>query len=158
MQLAIEYASLRKEVWAWYWRSWLQRLWKFHALIFACVVVTASLVMFDGPPPNKFSVLVALVSVGLVPLIFLILYPMIRFKPERRSLIVDDNGFETSIGKRHAKLAWSEVSEVIDDDETIVFQGRNGNAMIIPRRAFGSPSERDDFLSFVRNSIGSHGS
>ena len=143
MPTTIEYRSSRKEVWSWYWRTWRQSLWKFHLLIFlafagGCYAASDSVIL---------SVVVALVPVSLLPL-----YPQLRFKSELRTLTAGEDGIDTTIGRKHCKVPWIDVAIVKEDDAGRLFiQRKNGNAFIIPPRAFDSDAERTAFGDLIRH-------
>ncbi len=73
------------------------------------------------------------------------LWPQIRFKPQVRTLELDESGYRTSIGRINGTRRWSEIRSVHDDGDTIVITSRNGNAMLIPQRAFGEGVDRQQF-------------
>ena len=152
MTFKIEYASKRSEVWNWYWRSWLRSLWKVHLAAF--LVVSASVyVLAGGQSRSVWSVFDA-IGIGVLTVSVMPLYPQLMFKPQVRVFEVDADGIQTSIAKRSAKLAWGDIRSISEDQGYIVFTGKNGNAFIIPPRAFASPIMQDEFLSFVRRSMG----
>jgi hypothetical protein len=81
-------------------------------------------------------------------------YPLAMFKPQERQLTIDGAGIETSIGTRHGRVEWDDVSEIADQDGVIVVQRTNGNAFLIPARAFATPAERRNFLAAARAAWG----
>lgn len=74
------------------------------------------------------------------------LWPQIRFKPQVRTLEIDESGYRISIGRINAARGWSEIRSVHDDGDTVVITTRKGNAMLIPRRAFGNSIDRKQFV------------
>lgn len=90
------------------------------------------------------SLLIALLIVG-----FFILFPQIMFKPQMRTLTVSKNGIETSIGKMDKHVDWKEINKIENSGETIAIIRKNLNAFLVPRRAFGTEQERNDFLTKV---------
>ncbi|MBY0582484.1 MAG: YcxB family protein [Sphingomonas sp.] len=149
MSIAISYASTRAEVWQYYWRLWRARLWKTHLLVFMAVGILTYLML----PIEARSGLSAMGKVGLAgssPLIFLILYPMLRFKPQVREVKLDQKGITTSIGRRHGDIPWSDVAAVDADESSLVIRCSNLNALIVPARAFANPEKRAEFEAFVR--------
>jgi hypothetical protein len=90
------------------------------------------------------AIAAALLSVAWLPLV-----PLIAFKPQERSLYVDERGLKTEIGKRFGERTWSEVKSVRDHDGSVVVTVTNGNAFIVPRRAFATEAERAEFLARV---------
>jgi hypothetical protein len=72
------------------------------------------------------------------------------FKPQERTLIVDNDGVRTTIGKQSGSKSWREISSISEEQGTIVLSSRKMNALIVPPRAFGSEEARADFLDFVK--------
>lgn len=146
----LKYATTRAEVWRWYWRAWARPrgLWRFHILIGASVALGVAMGHgFVGS--NGWSVARTGLEATLVTIVLLALWPQIRFKPQVRTLEVDESGFKTSIGKLTGSRRWSQIGTVVDDGDTVVLGLRNGNAMLIPRRAFGG-LDRQQFVADVR--------
>jgi hypothetical protein len=139
--LSVRYHSRRGEVWSAYGRLWRERLWKRH-LAFAAMVV-AGLLLFGGLPasPGRWAA-IALVALAL-PL-FQTLYPQLAFKPQERVLTLDASGIVTTIGKRAGEVPWSEVAEV-HQGENVTITLTNGNAFVVPARAFASEEEQRRF-------------
>jgi hypothetical protein len=75
---------------------------------------------------------------------------MIQFKPQTRTLTVDEQGIATEIGSKSGTRSWREIRSVADEDGAIVIVGKNKNAFIVPARAFESDAERVDFLNYSR--------
>lgn len=148
MQISISYASQRSEVWRWYWQAWWRGLWRVHLLIFVAVAISASMLIYGGLPQDilAFGVVAA---IGVLPLIGLVLFPMWKFKPQERTLHVDEHGIETEIGHLSASVPWSDVANVREDGDSLVIQRRNLNAFIVPARAFPSDKAQSEFRDFV---------
>jgi hypothetical protein len=157
MNIAISYASTRAEVWRYYWRLWRARLWKIHLSIF---VVVATLTYFHLPPGARSGISGTwkILLAGGAPLIFLICYPMLRFKPQVREVMLNEEGITTSIGRRTGDIPWKDVAALDFDESSIVIRGANLNALIIPNRAFSSPEGRAKFETFVRAHANADGS
>jgi hypothetical protein len=81
--------------------------------------------------------------------LFFTLYPQVAFKPQERTLIVDESGVKTTIGSKTATRAWREIMEVGDDGEAVVLVVETGNAFIVPARAFRDDAQRQEFLEAV---------
>ena len=90
MSFKIEYASRRGEIWNWYWRAWRKRLWKTHLLTFLAVGVAAMAGLSAKGrgtiSPTSFLVAPAF---GLLSILWMPIYPQLRFNPQVRSLKVD---------------------------------------------------------------------
>ena len=148
----IRYASTRREIWQWYWRARAQPkgLWRYHVLIslLSAIGVTALEKRGTFDAGHFFFVFVA-TMLGCV--VLLPMWPQIRFKPSVRTLQIDENGFDTVIGRRSGARSWKDVRSVKDsDDGTIVITGLNNNAFIVPARAFASEEERLEFYGAAR--------
>jgi len=79
------------------------------------------------------------------PLIFavcvvalMVLYPQLRFKPQLRTLIIDENGLQTTIGKKNGVRAWREIASIQETSDFILVTTRGMNAFVIPTSAFAS--------------------
>ena len=147
----LTYSSTRAEVWRWYWKAWAapQGLWRFHALI----VLAFPLVLWitgaaTGDDPRV--VLRAVVIWAVSAVTFMIAWPQIRFKPQARILRVDARGWSTVIGTRSGARAWSEVAAIAERQDAVILVSTNGNALIVPNRAFTDSGQRAAFLSDVR--------
>lgn len=152
MSISINYASQRNEVWQWYWRTWRRSLWKTHFSIFIAVVVVASLGIFGGVPTG-WTGLALVGAIGILPLAGFVLFPMLKFKPEVRTLAVDGEGIATTIGKRSATIPWAEIADVREDGDALIIQRRNLNAFIVPARAFRSAEAKLQFRDFVKAKV-----
>ena len=152
MNFKIEYASRRSEVWAFYWRAWRQRLWKTHLIIFLAINLSFSIALFGGPPPSPSSFAIV-AAIGLLAIAWMPLFPLLMFKPKRRTLSINDTGIETTIGKKSAKRAWKDIKSVSEENGYLILLCRNGNAFIVPPRAFDSQSSQENFASFAKNAV-----
>jgi len=153
MSFKVEYASQRKEVWAWYYRAWRRELWKFHLTVFAGVSGLVAFLIMDNEGPTLPKMLLALacglVSVGWMPAI-----PMLMFKPQLRSVEIDQDGISTAIDGQSARRSWSEIQSIAQEDGYIVMLGHKGSAFLIPPRAFHDSDEQQRFLSFALDALG----
>ena len=148
MSQTIKYVSRRTEVMTWYWRMWRKRLWKTHLLMFASVALLASLLIFDGAPTSLSGALLV-ASVGLVPLVGFVLFPLVKFKPQERALSIDEQGIETTIGNISKSVPWTDIAGISVTHDNLIIQNRNLNAFIIPRRAFETSEAQQAFASFT---------
>jgi len=87
---------------------------------------------------------------SLLAVSWLPFYPLLKFKPEARTLEIGSDGISTSVGKRSGRRACSEIRSASAQDDEIVILGKNGNAFIVPTRAFPSAKEHQHFLSFAQ--------
>ena len=152
MSITISYASRRGEVLRWYWQMWRQRLWRTHLSVFLATAAAASMLLFRGFPSTS-SEIIEVGGIGLVPIAGFALFPMIKFKPERRTLTVDDEGIVTLIGEREGTVAWNEISLIKSDGDSLVIQRSNLNSFIVPARAFETSDARSEFYNFVHSRV-----
>jgi hypothetical protein len=81
---------------------------------------------------------------------FFITFPQIVFKPQLRKLTDNEDGLATTIGKRSKIFNWESIAAIEDTPEMITIRRTNGNAFLVPRRAFNSERERSDFLAALK--------
>lgn len=148
MEMTVSYSSRRTEVWNLYWGMWRRKLWKTHAAAFTAVALTVSYFRYGGIPTTGGGLCFIIVA-GLAPLIFLVSFPMIQFKSEKRQLAINASGIQTSIGKYNKLIPWNEVAKIRDEGGAIVIQGRNLNSFIVPSRAFHGEDQRKQFRDFA---------
>jgi len=98
--------------------------------------------------------------VTLVFFAFFVVSPQLSYKPRERILHVGPEGLDTASGTMSTKRKWEDISLVVEHPRYIAltvaggsFLGFcwlrmiNGNAFVIPRRAFESDA---NFLEFAR--------
>jgi hypothetical protein len=90
---------------------------------------------------------------GILSIVWMPIYPLLKFKPQTRVLEISAAGFSTTIGKIAAERSWQEVASITEADGNIVILGKNGNAFIVPPRAFESETARQVFLIFAQNAL-----
>ena len=81
------------------------------------------------------------------------LYPQLRFKPRVRTIVLDREGLKTTVGKTSGARRWNELKSIDEEDGYLIITVKNGNAFIVPPRAFINPESRTDFVSFARSSL-----
>jgi hypothetical protein len=84
---------------------------------------------------------------------FLLVLPLglcIRAKTAKRTLKVSRRGIRTEIGRSREQYAWKKVGEVTDTRQFILIALTNGNAFLIPHRAFPGVEQREQFLTETR--------
>lgn len=150
--MTVIYTSQRQEIWAWYWRTWRQRLWKLHLFLFVMATLATSMMLFPQSALSPMSLARAAIA-GVLLLGLLALYPMLRFKPQVRTLTLRDTGVFTEIGKRSGVIEWSKIESVIEEGDDVVIQGRSGNAFVVPSRAFDSSEARRAFVRFAGDAL-----
>lgn len=149
MAQTIQYRASRKEIWAWYRVAWRRRLWKVHVGVFMAVFLYEFAVLGGFAAPSAKAWLlagaIALVAPGLMALT-----PLLLFKPQMRQLTIDPGGLTTQIGAKSGHVPWAAVESIADTGEFIVITGTDGNAFIVPQRAFSSALERTAFVQYLR--------
>jgi len=126
-------------------------LWKIHLAI---LLIASTAMFFSGsglshPTPS----FLAAIGFGLAAVGLMVVYPQAMFKLKARVLLVGPDGIETTVGKLSGRRAWGDVRSVSEEDGCIVLTVKNGNAFIVPPRAFASADIRADFLAYARRSI-----
>lgn len=134
MSHELRYRSTRAEVWRWYWRTWKARLWRLHVLIAAGAAFICAC-SFSGPITllrflESFCITLPATTASLA------LWPQLMFKSNERVLTVDAKGWSTRIGRKSGSCPWPLVASIRDSAATVTIVGVNGNALIIPLRAF----------------------
>ena len=148
MNHILQYSSSRAEVWRAYWRAWArpQGLWIYHVLIgLGLAFLIGSPERFD---PGRFAIRWVMATIACMAL--LPLWPQIRFKKAVRRVTLDAIGYRTTIGRLSGSRSWREVERIEDTGTEILIVGKNGNAMVVPQRAFSSPEERSAVLRNIQ--------
>src|SRR5262249_19777485 len=78
------------------------------------------------------------------------LWPQLNFKSQVRTLEVNEAGFRTVIGRQKAERLWTQIQSIRDDGETVVLTTLQGNAMLIPSRAFAGAPDCDRFVADIK--------
>lgn len=145
----LRYRARRAEIWRYYWRAWRSRLWIYWLAIPVGALTIFGLSLWGRPLETRDLWLAA--GMAAATLLFFVLYPQLRFKPEERVLTADSIGIRSTIGKRSGARTWQEFSEIRDTGETIALVvAKTTNAFVIPNRAFADALERADFLESAR--------
>ena len=148
MKYQLRYSSTRPEIWRVYWRTWSKSLWLIH--VFAALGIGLAV---SGATNDSWRVgswlTCAVVAFPLVVAGFAA-FPQIVFKPQERTLEVGSEGWRSKIGRLTGSRAWSEVASIVEDGEAVMIKGTNGNALVVPSRAFESAEQRHQFVIDVR--------
>ena len=153
MSFRVEYASQRTEVWKWYCRAWRRELWKFHAMVFGAVVVVVMFLRNGDAGPTLSSILIAL-ACGVLSVAWMPLIPLLMFRPQVRSVEIDQDGISTTIEGEQSRRSWRDIETISEEDGYIVLLGTKGSAFLIPPRAFQTTDEQQRFLSFALEALG----
>jgi len=138
----LKYCSSRRDVWAWYWKAWLKRLWVIHVVL--AIVISFIFMSINQKSFNDF--LLIFLTVLVILFLSFALAPQIMFKKSERVLIVDSYGWSTKVGRKEGSRAWDEVKSIYEEKAKVVLLGKNGNALIIPSYAFSDASNRHQFV------------
>jgi hypothetical protein len=147
LNVTIRYSLKRADVWRAYWHQW-RSSWKLkaaQAVIAVCAFYLVLAGLAGGKPAQAHHFLWAAIATFGV-LAILPIYPLIRFKPQERTLTITIEGISTTIGKRHGEIPWAKIESVTSDAERIYLVGKNQNSFTIPDNAFASAQARDEFL------------
>src|SRR6185369_2762608 len=105
--MTIRYALRRQDIWNAYWFTW-RTGWtlKLSQLFIAgCIVFVVLSVLPQNRAINLYDVVIALAWVGAV-LLFLPIYPLLRFKPQTRTLTITPQGIDTQISNLSREVSW----------------------------------------------------
>jgi hypothetical protein len=146
--MTITYALKRSDIWDTYWFTW-RNGWKLRGaqlVIAGCAFVVAISWLTEGRPASTSQILEAL-GIALLSILWLPVYPLLRYKPQQRMLTIGPQGIVTSIGDRSGEIPWAAIDRVQVDGNRLYVVGKSGNAFAIPSTAFSSNEERDEFLA-----------
>ena len=145
MEIEVKYVSQRSEIWSWYWSQWRKKLWKVHAAYIVAAVALEFIL-------SKASYLVRLeqgLVVAFVVVGFMVICPQLKFKAAERTLRLDGDGIAGVIGRTRYQRPWKSVRLVEDRGDSLALVMANGNAFVVPDRAFADAIERDHFKSYA---------
>lgn len=144
----IEYSTTKAEIQKWYWEKWKMALWKFHVLIFIVVFGFVFINLNRLLASMGVKILYSTIT-GFVPIFFMILYPIFMHKPQVRKLHIDKEGIKTTVAAKSAAIKWESIESILKDEKYIYINGKNGNAFVIPDRAFKDKEMRNSFFSVL---------
>jgi hypothetical protein len=142
---SVVYALRRDEIWHWYKAAWKRRLWPFHAFLLIMPVGLFLALRHDG----WLNAVVSGGIIGFLACVFMVAYPQIRFRPEQRTLTLEDSGIRGVRGKANYFVEWDKIARVEDDGDYLVITERRMNAFVVPNRAFASDGDRAAFRDFA---------
>lgn len=87
---------------------------------------------------------------GLALSVLLMAFPQVAFKSKERTLVVNEKGIWTSIGKIKATVRWEEIAAIDSTPNEIIITRKNHNAFIIPRRAFPNEHTMYTYLRVIK--------
>ena len=128
--------------------------WKLKAMqAVIAVSVFYVVVNLSGPGPLQTRHIVWATAVTLGVLALLPIYPLVRFKPQERTLTVTNHGISTTIGSHRGEIPWSKIESVTSDADRIYIIGKNQNSFIVPLHAFSAATEREEFIVLAQQSL-----
>ena len=144
--MEITYKSSRKEIWNFYWSQWLHGNLKWvHLRIF--ILVSLTIYFYNTKSLVwSFPVFITATICGIFSIIWLPIFPQIKFKPQIRRLTINENGITTSIRNVRGECTWKEIASIIQSNGNIYIIGIGGNGFVVPLRAFSSVQEKKEFL------------
>jgi hypothetical protein len=150
--MTLEYASTRSMLWRWYWTSLLRggvhrRMWSLWMLGAFLAGFSISHALGKSDPR---AALVGLVASACAA-VFLAGYPQLRFKPQRRILILLPDELSTTIREETKKYSWLDVARFEEDGDMLIIGLRNLNAFIVPPAAFRDAQERQETIEQGRS-------
>jgi hypothetical protein len=160
----LKYRADRRERWNWYRRSFLspRGLWGYWLVVALAISIVVLGIQTMGYPVGMSGYVIG-AAVLILLLVFFVTYPQVAYNPRERTLIVSEKGIETSLGTATGKRSWQDVSSIADFGETIAIviaggtrfgpfwiRTLNGNAFIVPNRAFANPVQRAAFLEHIQ--------
>ncbi|MBB3226043.1 hypothetical protein FHW69_000633 [Luteibacter sp. Sphag1AF] len=139
----LRYRSSRAEIWRMYWRVWRKKLWVTHVIAAAGAAWLCS---------NNTLMSMAVWFAVWLPIVVACLaaFPQIMFKSQERMLELTPDGWSSTIGSRSGSMSWKAIRGLADTPEGLVIVSANGNAMVVPQRAFTDVSHRAAVLADVR--------
>jgi hypothetical protein len=148
MKLTIYYASSRAEIWRFYWRAWKGGLWLKNLKL--SVMIAFFTIVFSAAKHSLADLNIGFLLLAMMtPQFFNLIFPQLMFKRQTRTLTIDENGWQSTIGKKTGAVAWTDVQGVEKFGDTILISGITGNALVVPQRAFQSIDKQDEFLAFA---------
>jgi hypothetical protein len=145
--MIIRYKANRSDVWRAYWYTWRHstRLNVLRLVVFAWMFFVAHAWLRGAVTAPGWRVAGA-GGVASVVMLLLAVYPLLRFKPNERTLSISPTGIVTAIGKQRGEIPWGRIARVALVEERLYILGKSGNAFVFPRDAFASDTERTEFL------------
>ena len=89
------------------------------------------------------------VVIGLVSAAVLPLWVRFRVKRDERVLVVGPEGIATQIGGLRATIPWRRIAFIGVTNEHVFITGKSTNGFAVPRRAFETGAQRDEFVRLV---------
>jgi hypothetical protein len=142
------YSTTRGGLWWLYWRAWARPagLWRTHVAIGVMLAAMSAILHgLDSIDWRSFLKVAISGTVGCV--LVLPVWPQLMYKPQLRTLEVDETGYTTAIGSERGRREWWEIHAIEEREGAIVMTTRQENALLIPSRAFRNIDDRIRFLA-----------
>jgi hypothetical protein len=146
MDYTLSYRSTRGDVWRWYWRMWRRKFWLVQLLLSVCIVV----VMFQITRGSLFSLLLLLVLCFVGAIVVFSSVPQILFKSATRTLSVSESGWVTTVGSKSGARHWNEIGPIEENATHVILTTWSGSAMLIPKTAFTTEEQAQQFVAQAR--------
>ena len=145
--MVVTYNSSRSDVWRAYWYSWRHshRMKAIQLALFGFVFLSGRSWLSSTSIDSTTRSVGALV-IACLATVFLPVYPLLRFKPEKRMLSISPAGISTTIGRLSGEIPWTQVARIASVAQCTYVVGKNGNSFSIPNGAFSSEQDRTTFL------------
>ena len=151
MEISIRYASSRSEIWRWYWRNWVGGRWLRYTLLMTIPIMVVGATNLSQINGVWLVAMFALLVAGVMAITLLtLLASQVLFKKSERTLTIEPTGWSTVIGAQSGSCPWTNVQSVEEKDDLIAINGKNGNAIVVPSRAFSTTHARQAFLAAAR--------
>jgi hypothetical protein len=144
--LTVRYALTREELREWYKVTWRRKLWRYHLAI---VVLLCASFALAGTGGSTVSGLMFGAALSALMIVFMVVWPQLRYRPEERTLTFDADGLAYTRGPQQGRMAWSQIGSVADADGGVIVTGRNQSAFIVPTRAFGGEAEKTEAFAKI---------
>jgi hypothetical protein len=129
-------------------------------LLLCAVVAVAGLVMLVLAPTGPglmlvlFAVILTLLTVARAPERWVVRRQAGDVIGGPVRLVIGPEGISVATPTAEGRIAWSALSEVREDDRTVIFLRGRFLASYAPAEAFGSPARRAEIVAFARRRIG----
>jgi hypothetical protein len=150
MNYSLRYSSTRAEIFRWYYRSWKKDLCRIH--FFVAVAVGVEFILSESSFSSLQPITWFTFTLAIFPVVVIIFaaYPQIMFKPHERILIVGPESWSSQVGNKSGSKCWTEVASVdTNKDNAVIITSKNGNALVVPVRAFESIAQQKQFTMDV---------
>lgn len=150
--LTVEYALTRREIFQFFLYSFAKSP-KFRGTILSYSAIIGILTLLIRAIPSRSLTLkdvICAVAYAVGFIVFIAMWVFIRGKTAKRTLTVSGAGISTEIGRLRGQIPWEKVEVITDTPQFVLIARTNGNALVIPNRAFSGPEHRSQFLSKIK--------